>query len=102
MTDVSGVNNQLSDIMLNSSQQQVSGGDSDDWYIAFAKAWGKTADGQAQKVIDLSKQIDAGDDSLSTMTMLTAESHKLGFTATAGASALNAAGNGINTVARKQ
>ncbi len=102
MSNIANVNDQMTTLMLNNSQQDVSSGDSKDWYIAFANAWGKTLDRSAEKIIDLSGKIDAGDDSLATTTELTAQSQRLSFTATCAATSINAVGSGINTVARKQ
>jgi hypothetical protein len=72
------------------------------WFEAMARAWGKTMDQQADKIMNLSDQISTdGEDKPSTMALLTAESLKMNFLANSESSSVDSVGRSLETMARK-
>jgi hypothetical protein len=75
----------------------------DTWFEAIARAWGSALDSEAQKLTDLSNQINGGGaDQPSLETMLSAESQRMGFLANAESNSINSIGSALQTMARKQ
>jgi hypothetical protein len=72
------------------------------WFEALARAWGQSLDAQAQKITDLSNALGGGDDSPSQMALLTAEAQRMGFISNSASSSINAVGQALETLARKQ
>jgi hypothetical protein len=75
------------------------------WFEALADAWGEALDNQANKLTKLSSEVGGGgakSDDPSKLTMLTAESMRMQFMANSSSTSLNAAGNALETSARKQ
>lgn len=72
------------------------------WYQAMAEAWGQTLDRQAGEIETLADKIGAqGSDSPSTLTMMSAESLKMGFLSTSAHTALSSTGEALKTMAQK-
>ncbi|MCX7231317.1 MAG: hypothetical protein NTW15_20335 [Burkholderiales bacterium] len=71
------------------------------WYEALAKAWGQVVDDQAGAIEGLSDRISGGDDKPGTLTLLTAASAKMQFTANSASTSLGSVGNSLETMARK-
>ncbi len=80
----------------------VSNSDKKNWYAAMAKAWGEALDSQAQVITDLSDQIaNQGQDNPGTITMLTAQSQRMGFLASNASTSTSSVGKALETLARK-
>ncbi len=94
---------QMRDVALAGLQGSTSASGSDErsWYIAFAKAWGNTLEGQANKLSDMSQKISAGQDSPASITQLTAESLRFGFLTQNSSTSLNTTGEALKTMASK-
>ncbi|MFM9829135.1 MAG: hypothetical protein ACKVOB_10405 [Sphingomonas sp.] len=72
------------------------------WFEAFASAWGSALNNQADKVVQQADLIgNQGDDSPSTITLLTAQSLRLSFLSNSAQSSIDAVGKGLETTARK-
>ncbi len=81
----------------------TSSASSDSWFEAIARAWGSALDDQAQKLTDLSSQIQSGgSDKPSLETQLAAELQRMNFLANAEANSVNSLGQALQTMARKQ
>ena len=79
------------------------GASTDSWFEAIARAWGNALDSEANKLSDLSNQMNAGGaDQPSLETMLSAESQRMSFLANAEANSISSIGQALQTVARKQ
>lgn len=78
-------------------------GDSpDNWFEAFAAAWGKALDSQAAQIEQRSDMVaNAGGDNPSQITELTAESLKMSFLSNSSHSSLDSVGKALETMARK-
>ena len=72
------------------------------WFEAMADAWGKTLDGQANKIETLANEIGDGADTPASITTLTAESLKMGFISNSSHTSLTSVGTALETMARKQ
>jgi hypothetical protein len=72
------------------------------WFDAMAEAWAKALDEQANTVVELSKKLEDGGDAPSDVTILAAESQKMGFMSNCGHTAMTSLGSGLETMARKQ
>jgi len=72
------------------------------WFEAMAEAWGKTLDGQANRIEELATGIGDGIDTPSAITQLTAESLKMGFMSNSSHTSLSSIAQGLETMARKQ
>lgn len=73
-----------------------------DWFEALAQAWGQTLDAEAQKITDLSNQLSTSSQDPSQYALLTAESQRMSFLANSESTSVNAAGEALQTLARKQ
>ena len=72
------------------------------WYEAMATAWGETLNKQADVISDLSDQIgNQGQDDPKTMTLLTAQSMRMGFIASNASTSTSSVGKALETLARK-
>ena len=72
------------------------------WYQAMAEAWGQTLDKQAGKLDELAADISAnGADQPSTLTLMSAESLKMGFLSQSSHTALSSTGEALKTMAQK-
>ena len=72
------------------------------WYQAMAEAWGETLDRQAATMETLATRIsDGGDDKPSTLTLMSAESLKMGFLSNSSHTALSSTGEALKTLAQK-
>lgn len=96
--------NQVGGIAASSGSSRTGGGSGSDgsWFRAMADAWGRTMDGQANKITQLSDAIGAGGDQPSNMVSLTAESLKMGFQSQNAATSINSVAEGLKAVARKE
>lgn len=72
------------------------------FFEALAMAWGQALDAQAQQITNLSNEINQSSDNPSELTLLTADSQQFTFLSNSEASSVNAVGDGLATVARKQ
>lgn len=71
------------------------------WFEAFAEAWGSALDNQANKISDMSDTLKAGGDKPSDITMLTAESMRMSFMANSSHTSLDSISKALETMARK-
>jgi hypothetical protein len=71
------------------------------WYQAMAEAWGQTLDQQASTMETLAAEISNGGDKPSTLTLMSAESLKMGFLAQSSHTALSSTGEALKTMAQK-
>lgn len=73
------------------------------WFEALAGAWGQALDDQAGRIQILSDQIGAqGIDAPSTLVQLTAESLRMQYMSNSESTSVNAVGQALETMARKQ
>jgi hypothetical protein len=73
------------------------------WFEAMAEAWGEALDRQATRIETMSTEIgDAGNETPSAITQLTAESLKMTFLSNSSHTALSSLGSSLETMARKQ
>jgi hypothetical protein len=78
-----------------------SGRSGSNWFEAFAEAWGRALDNQAQTISDMSENLKAGGDKPSDITLLTAESMRLSFMAQSSHTSLDSISKSLETMARK-
>lgn len=71
------------------------------WYQAMAEAWGQTLDDQANKMESLAGEISNGGDKPSTLTLMSAESLKMGFLSQSSHTAISSTGEALKTMAQK-
>ncbi|MGB3723656.1 MAG: hypothetical protein WA979_12680 [Pacificimonas sp.] len=71
------------------------------WYEALANAWGNALDNQATRIQDQSELLRDGMDNPSQITLLTAESLRMGFMAQSSSTSTNSVGEALSTMARK-
>lgn len=72
------------------------------WFEAFATAWGEALDGQAARIEAQSGRISAGGmDQPSEITKLTAESMRFGFMSNSSHTSLDSVSKALETMARK-
>jgi hypothetical protein len=71
------------------------------WYQAMAEAWGQTLDKQAGTIETLSNEIGGGSDNPSTLTVMSAESLKMGFLSQSSHTSLASVGDALKTMAQK-
>ena len=71
------------------------------WYQAMAEAWGQTLDKEAGTIESLSNDIGGGNDSPATLTIMSAESLKMGFLSQSSHTALSSTGEALKTMAQK-
>ena len=75
---------------------------SGDWFDAMAQAWSKSLDDEADKITTMSNSIGAGADDPKAITMLTAESLRMGYLSDSSHTSLSSVGSALDTMARKQ
>jgi hypothetical protein len=80
----------------------ASASDQGNWLQALANAWGSALDSQAANLTDLSSQLNNGSAQPSTLAQLTAASLTFQFESTGASASINASGDGLNTLARKE
>ncbi|WP_334183059.1 hypothetical protein [Novosphingobium sp.] len=74
----------------------------DNWFEAFASAWGKALDNEAAKIEQQSDVIsNGGGDNPSQITELTAQSLRFSFISNSSHSSLDSVGKALETMARK-
>ena len=71
------------------------------WYQAMAEAWGQTLDAQASTMETLAGEISNGGDKPSTLTLMSAESLKMGFLSQSSHTAISSTGEALKTMAQK-
>ncbi len=71
------------------------------WYEALADAWGKTLDGQAARLEQLSDNLYKGNDNPSQIVRLTAESMRMSFLSNSSSTTIDSVGRALETMARK-
>lgn len=76
--------------------------DSQSWFEAMAKAWGRTLDSQASRLTELSGEIAGGNDQPSSIQMLTAESLRMQFLSNNAATSQNSVGQALETLGKRQ
>lgn len=72
------------------------------WYEAMAEAWGEALDKQANTIVEMGSSLEAGDDTPSRITQLTAESLRMGFLSNSSHTSLTSVASALETMARKQ
>jgi hypothetical protein len=78
-------------------------GNSDhNWFQAMAEAWGKALDAKANQIQATADKLNAGDDTPSTITQLSAQSLEMSFLSNSSHTAMNSVGTALETLARKQ
>ena len=83
-----------------STPRGASGGGAS-WFEAMARAWGKTLDNQAGKIIELSNSLGEGANNPSQVAMLTANSQQFAFLSQSAATSQNSAAQAIETLAKR-
>lgn len=79
-----------------------SGGRSSNWFEAFAGAWGRALDQQAEVIVAKSEALgQGGEDKPSDITQLTAESMRMSFMANSSHTSLDSVSKALETMARK-
>ena len=77
-------------------------GRSQNWFEAFANAWGTALDNQAMEIQQKSSGIaENGGDNPSAITQLTAESMRMSFMAQSSHTSLDSVAKALETMARK-
>lgn len=76
-------------------------GKSSNWFEAFAGAWGRALDNQAETISDMADTLKAGGDKPSDITLLTAESMRMSFMAQSSHTSLDSISKALETMARK-
>jgi hypothetical protein len=71
------------------------------WFEAFAGAWGKALDTQADVITAQADVVSKGGDRPSDITTLTAESMRMSFMANSSHSSLDSVSKALETMARK-
>jgi hypothetical protein len=71
------------------------------WFEAFADAWGKALDTQADVITAKSDVVSQGGDKPSDITQLTAESMRMSFMANSSHSSIDSVSKALETMARK-
>lgn len=71
------------------------------WFEAFADAWGAALDNQANTISNMADNLKAGGDKPSDITMLTAESMRMGFMSNSSHTSLDSISKALETMARK-
>jgi hypothetical protein len=74
---------------------------SKNWFEAFAAAWGKALDNQADVIVAQSDQLSLGGDKPSDITKLSAESMRMSFMANSSHTSLDSVSKALETMARK-
>jgi hypothetical protein len=77
-------------------------GDVTSWYSQVAQAWGAALDRQAQKTVQLSKEMNAPDATPGTAMLVSAAAHQLTFLSTAASNVTNSIGEALQTLGRRQ
>lgn len=85
----------------NMGKKSTSSGSGSTWYEAMAEAWGQTLDAQAGKMQTLAGEISNGGDKPSTLTLMSAESLKMGFLSQSSNTAISSTGEALKTMAQK-
>lgn len=71
------------------------------WFESMADAWGRVLDQQAGRIEGLSGDIAGGNDQPQVVTLLSAESLRMGFLSTSSHTAISTAGEALKTMAQK-
>ncbi len=76
---------------------------SSNWFEAFAGAWGRALDNQAEVIVQRSEALggEQGADRPSDITKLTAESMRMSFMAQSSHTSLDSVSKALETMARK-
>lgn len=96
MTDVNIA--RLASLAANTVQPRRGGSN---WFEAFADAWGAALDKQASTIETMADNLKAGGDKPSDITMLTAESMRMGFMSNSSHTSLDSISKALETMARK-
>ncbi len=91
----------MNNLLAANSPDQASSGQKKTWYEAMAAALGSSLDAQASKIESLS-QAAVGNDTPSSLLAVTTAAQKFSFMATSASTAVNSAGEGNKTLARKE
>ncbi len=88
--------------MLAATPSIGAGSRSKNWFEAFASAWGKALDQQADVIVQKSEALgQGGADKPSDITQLTAESMRMSFMANSSHTSLDSVSKALETMARK-
>jgi hypothetical protein len=99
MTNAS-VNATLSSLAASTSLSEVKDG-KNNWFEAFAGAWGKALDTQADVITEQADVVSEGGDRPSDITKLTTESMRMSFMANSSHTSLDSVSKALETMARK-
>ena len=72
------------------------------WFEAMADAWGEALNTQAARLENLSEVVAGGGDTPADLSILTAESLRMGFMSNSSHTSLTAVGSALESLARKQ
>jgi hypothetical protein len=88
--------------MLAATPSMGSSSRSKNWFEAFASAWGRALDQQAEVIVQRSEALgQGGEDKPSDITQLTAESMRMSFMANSSHTSLDSVSKALETMARK-
>lgn len=94
--DRAGLNNLAATPSFGTANRQAN-----NWFEAFAGAWGRALDNQANVIVQRSDELSEGTDSPSQITQLTAESMRMSFMANSSHTSLDSVSKALETMARK-
>ncbi|UIJ46513.1 hypothetical protein LZK98_06070 [Sphingomonas cannabina] len=85
--------------LMNSNE--IHEGGQSNWFEAFANAWGKALDTQADVITNQADVVSQGGDKPSDITALTTESMRMSFMANSSHTSLDSVSKALETMARK-
>jgi hypothetical protein len=101
-TTLSTASSGLSAEPLRAGRPSARSTDVSSWYSKVALAWGSALDRQAQKTVQLSQDMTAGNDSPAAAMLVSAAAHQLTFLSTAASNVSNSIGEALQTLGRRQ
>lgn len=87
--------------MGNMGTNEINKDGNSNWFEAFAGAWGKALDSQANVITELGDVVSQGGDKPSDITNLTAESMRMSFMANSSHTSMDSVSKALETMARK-
>lgn len=96
-----GATPSVSNSRYGSGSSSAAGGGGGSWFEALAAAWGSSLDQEAGKLESMSGGIGGGDEDPSQIAQLTAESLRMSFMSQSESTSISAAGESLQTMARK-
>jgi hypothetical protein len=71
------------------------------WYSAVSRAWGRALDSQAERVVKMSNALAHGDPSIGEVMQVTAEAQLVGVLSSSASTVNNSIGEALQTLGRK-